>query len=126
MPRNPNGVDEVYDSQVAGNENSRRVVEAKREIGFAVAVLGIGLDAIIGLVVITRPTRVNDPSLDGTEEFAEALGESFLGTLLILLAILIAMVCGSIGAYLGSKVGKALLLLTGVLVVLSFVFQASI
>ena len=81
----------------------------KRELGFAVAVLGYGLVAIVVFVYLARPSPGRDPSLDGTERFAEEIGHGFISFLLVLAGSLIAIAFGSVGSWFGSSAGKALL-----------------
>jgi uncharacterized membrane protein len=92
----------------------------KRELGFAISVLGYGVVAIIGLLIIGRPTHVNDPTLDGPERFAVGLGEAYVNAILAFVAFLVSFTCGSIGAYLGSRAGKTLLILMACFTALFF------
>ncbi|MDM4019415.1 hypothetical protein [Roseiconus lacunae] len=82
----------------------------KRDIGFAASMLGCGLIVIIAFIYFARSPPGQDPTLDGTEQFAEALGHGFVGLMLILAGLVASLVLGGVGACLGSKAGKALLL----------------
>lgn len=81
----------------------------KRELGFGVAVFGYALVAIVAFIYVARPSPGREPSLDGTERFAEEIGHGFISFLLIVAASLIAITFGSVGACFGSSAAKALL-----------------
>lgn len=81
----------------------------KHDIGFAASMLGCGLIVIIAFIYFVRSSPGQDPTLDGTEHFAEELGHGFVGLMLILAGLIASLVLGGVGACLGSKAGKALL-----------------
>ncbi len=91
----------------------------KREIGFAASMLGYGLTLFVAAVFFARSPPGLDPTLDGTERFAEEIGHGFIGLLLILAGIAASLVFGGIGAMLGSRAGKTLVLIGCAFLVLS-------
>ncbi|TWU39478.1 hypothetical protein [Novipirellula artificiosorum] len=82
--------------------------DTKRDIGFAVSVLGFGITLLLALFYVARPGPGADPTLDGTEQFAEEIGHGFQSILIISCGVLVMLVLGAIGRFLGSRAGKAM------------------
>ncbi|WP_182870721.1 hypothetical protein [Stieleria mannarensis] len=85
--------------------------ETKREIGLAVSVFGIGTTLLLSLYYLARARPGDDPTLDGVEQFAEGIGYEFQGMLIAACGILVMGLTGAIGHYLGSRVGRVLMIL---------------
>ena len=94
---------------LADSVRTTTVSSMKRDLGFAVSMFGYGLVFIIAIIYFARSSPGIDPTLDGTEQFAEELGHGFIGLLLILAGLVASLVLGGVGACLGSKAGKTLL-----------------
>lgn len=81
--------------------------------------LRYGLVVIVALIYFMRSSPGQDPTLDGTEQFAEDIMHGFIGLMLILAGFAASLIFGGIGAWLGSKAGKVLLTFGLVFAILS-------
>jgi len=91
----------------------------RRDIGFALSMLGYGLIVTFAIIYFIRPVPGQDATLDGTEQLAEGIFHGFVGIILILAGLSASLVLGGVAAWMGSNAGKALLTFGAVFAILS-------
>ncbi|QEF99284.1 hypothetical protein Mal15_33460 [Stieleria maiorica] len=64
---------------------------------------------LLALYYFARARPGIDATLDGVEQFAEGIGYEFQGLLIVACGILVMGLTGTIGQYLGSRVGTVLM-----------------
>ncbi|EMB16502.1 membrane protein [Rhodopirellula europaea 6C] len=94
-------------SSFESNE-ARPQFSVKRDIGFAISVLGFGLTLLFAFYFVARPGPGSGLRLDGVEQYVEEIGHGFQSIVIIACATAVMVVFGGIGLALGSRLGKSL------------------